>query len=175
MASRTQRPLDVLDWRILRELQVDARLSYNELARRVGLSSPAVAERVRRLEEAGVIVAYRAEVDPARVGLPMMALVRLRCRPGCCLLRTSSAADYPEILEGLKVSGAHCTVLKVVAASLPHMERVFDRLRKHGEIETSVVWSSGMERWVMDWEGGIPEAAAVPPEWGSAPSGPDHD
>jgi Lrp/AsnC family leucine-responsive transcriptional regulator len=166
MASQTQRPLDALDWSILRELQADARLSYNELARRVGLSSPTVAERVRRLEEAGVIAGYRAEVDPAKVGLPVMALVRLRCRPGRCLLNTSRAAAYPEVLEVLKVSGAHCTVLKVVAASIPHLERVFDRLRQHGEIETAVVWSSGLERRPIDWEGGVPEAATPAPEWG---------
>ena len=166
MASQSQRPLDALDWGILRELQADARLSYNELARRVGLSPPTVAERVRRLEETGVITAYRAEVDPAKVGLPVMALVRLRCRPGRCLLRTSSAADYPEVLEVLKVSGEHCTVLKVVAASHAHMEAVIDRLNEHGEIQTSVVWSSGLERRAIDWEGGIPVAPATAPEWG---------
>ena len=165
MASRTPKPLDALDWSILRELQGDARLSFNELARRVGLSSPTVAERVRRLEDAGVIAGYRAEIDPAKVGLPVMALVQLRCRPGHCLLNTSSPAAYPEILEVLKVSGAHCTVLKVVAASIPHLESVIDRLDKHGQLETSVVWSSGLERRVIDWEGGIPDAVARSPEW----------
>lgn len=148
MASRAGKPLDALDWRILRELQADARLSYNELARRVGLSSPTVAERVRRLEEAGVIAGYRAAVDPAKVGLPVMALVQLRCRPGRCLLQTRRGADFPEVIEVLKVSGAHCTVLKVVAASHGHMESVVDRLNEHGEVQTSVVWSSGLERQI---------------------------
>jgi len=164
MASRPQRPLDALDWRILRELQTDARLSYNELARRVGLSSPAVAERVRRMEEAGIIVSYRAEVDPAKVGLPIMALVQLRCEPAKCLLKTTRAADYPEVLEVLKVSGPHCTVLKVVAASAAHLEHLFERLGQHGELLTTMVWSTALSRRSIDWESGVP-VVETPPEW----------
>ena len=162
MASQTQRPLDALDWQILRELQQEARLSYNALARRVGLSAPAVAERVRRLEEAGVIVGYRAEVDPAKVGLQVMAVVQLHCAPGKCLLKTASAADYPEILEVLKVSGPYCTVLKIVAASIPHLEQFFERLGQHGELQTSMVWSSALNRRVIDWEGGVPHYDPAP-------------
>jgi len=162
MASQTQRPLDALDWQILHELQQEARLSYNALARRVGLSAPAVAERVRRLEEAGVIVGYRAEVDPAKVGLQVMAVVQLHCAPGKCLLKTASAADYPEILEVLKVSGPYCTVLKVVAASIPHLEQFFERLGQHGELQTSMVWSSALSRRVIDWEGGVPHYDPAP-------------
>src|SRR5215203_4720549 len=138
MTSQRQRSLDALDWRLLRELQHDARLSYNALAQRVGLSAPAVAERVRRLEEAGVIVGYRAEVDPAKVGLPLMAVVQLHCAPGKCLLKTTSATDFPEIIEVLKVSGPYCTVLKVVAASIPHLEQFFEGLGQHGELQTSI-------------------------------------
>jgi Lrp/AsnC family transcriptional regulator, leucine-responsive regulatory protein len=162
MASRSQRALDAIDWRILRELQEDARLSYNALAQRVGLSAPAAAERVRRMEESGVIAGYRAEVDPAKVGLPVMALVQMHCAPGKCLLKTSSAGDYPEVLEVLKVSGPHCTVLKVAAASVAHLEELFERLGTHGELLTSMVWSSALSRRVIDWEGGIPAVEAAP-------------
>jgi Lrp/AsnC family transcriptional regulator, leucine-responsive regulatory protein len=165
MTSQRQRPLDALDWRLLRELQHDARLSYNALAQRVGLSAPAVAERVRRLEEAGVIVGYRAEVDPAKVGLPLMAVVQLHCAPGKCLLKTTSATDFPEIIEVLKVSGPHCTVLKVVAASIPHLEQFFERLGQHGELQTSMVWSSALSRRVIDWESGVPHHDPAP-KWG---------
>lgn len=172
MASRAEKPLDALDWQILRELQADARLSYNQLARRVGLSSPTVAERVRRLEEAGVIVGYRAEVDPSRVGLPVMALIHLRCRSGCCLLQTRNETDFPEIIEVLKVSGSHCAVLKAVATSHAHVETLIKRLKKHGEVQTSVVWSKGLERRAIDWEAGLPDVPAVTPEWGGRDSGP---
>jgi Lrp/AsnC family leucine-responsive transcriptional regulator len=157
MSSRMQRDLDSLDWQLLREWQADARLSFNELARRVGLSPPTVAERVRRMEEAGVIAGYRAEVDPAKVGLPVMAVVHMRCDPGKCLLKTTGLESYPEVMEVLKVWGQHCTILKVVAASTPHLERLFERLGQHGRVETAVVWPSGLERRVIDWEGGVSE------------------
>lgn len=164
MVSRSQRDLDSLDWKILRELQADARLSFNELARRVGLSSPTVAERVRRMEDAGIIAGYHAVVDPARIGLTTMALVHLRCRPERCLLRTTKPSEHPEVIEVLKVSGDHCTVLKVVASSNAHLEDVLGRLGQHGELRTNVVWSAALSRRPIDWEGGIPEFEP-PPEW----------
>jgi DNA-binding HxlR family transcriptional regulator len=111
MASRTERSLDATDWRILEELQTDGRLSYNELGRRVSLSPPAVAERVRRLEELGVITGYQARVDPARAGLPLTAFVQMRCRLDRCLLKTSQASDYPEIVEIHKLTGDYCSML----------------------------------------------------------------
>lgn len=164
MVSRMQRDLDSLDWKLLRELQEDARLSYNELARRVGLSSPTVAERVRRMEEAGVIAGYHAVVEPAKVGLPLMAIVQMRCRPERCMLRTTKPSAYPEVTEVMKVSGDHCTVLKVVASSTAHLEDVLSRLGQHGDLRTNVIWSAALSRRPIDWEGGIPEFEP-PPEW----------
>ena len=155
MTLRSQKELDSLDWQLLRELQADARLSYNELARRTGLSSPTVAERVRRMEEAGVIAAYRAEVDPAKVGLPVMAVVHMRCDPGKCLLKTTGIDAFPEVLEVLKVWGSHCTILKVAATSNEHLEKLFERLGRHGHLETLVVWPSGFTRRPIDWENGV--------------------
>lgn len=164
MALRSPKGLDSLDWKILRELQADARLSYNEVARRVGLSSPTVVERVRRMEDAGVITGYHARIDPARVGLPVMALVQLRCESSRCLLKTTTSGTYPEVIEVLKVSGDHCTVLKVVAASTAHLEDVFARLGEHGPLQTTMVWSAALSRRPIDWEDGIPEFG-TPPDW----------
>jgi Lrp/AsnC family leucine-responsive transcriptional regulator len=164
MALQSEKPLDSIDWRILRELQADARLSFNELARRIGLSSPAVAERVRRMEDAGVIAGYHAQVDPSKVGLPVMALIQMRCAPGKCLLKTTSPDDFPELLEMVKVSGPHCSVLKVVAHSIPHLEALFERLGEHGELLTSMVWSSALNRRVLDGEA-ITWEGDSPPEW----------
>ncbi|MDQ3695303.1 MAG: Lrp/AsnC family transcriptional regulator, partial [Chloroflexota bacterium] len=133
---------DNLDWRLLAELQADARLSYNELARRVHLSSPAVAERVRRMEQAGIITGYSARVDPARAGQPLLAFIQLRCSLGACLLKTTRAQDYPELVEIHKLSGEHCTLLKVRASSLAHLEGLIERLGTHGEMRTHIVLST---------------------------------
>lgn len=134
--------LDNLDWRLLEELQADGRLSFNELARRVHLSPPAVAERVRRLKQAGIITGYAATVDPARAGQPLLAFVQLRCSLGSCLLKTTSAADYPELVEIHKLSGEHCTMLKVRATSLAHLEGLIERLGVHGEMRTHIALST---------------------------------
>ena len=134
--------LDDLDWQLLSELQADGRLSYNQLARRVHLSPPAVAERVRRLERSGVITGYHARVDAARAGAGMLAFVQMRCRLGSCLLRTSTAEEYPEVTEIHKLSGEHCTLLKVRTASLTHFEGLVERLGKHGELRTHIVLST---------------------------------
>lgn len=134
--------LDQVDWQLLKILQQDGRLSYNELSRRVHLSAPAVAERVRRLESTGVITGYHAHVDPALAGFPLLAFVQLRCRAGSCLLKTGKAQDYPEIAEVHKLSGEHCTLLKVRGASLAHFESFLDRLGTHGELRTHIVLST---------------------------------
>lgn len=142
MAFRMERELDDLDWRILDELQSDGRLSYKELGRRVNLSSPAVAERVRRLEESGVITGYHAQVNPQRAGYPIAAFVEMRCALTSCLLKTSAAEDFPEVVEIHKLSGDHCSMLKIRAASLEHFEGLLERLGKHGEGRSTVVLST---------------------------------
>ena len=140
--ARPESDLDELDWRLLDELQADARLSFNELGRRVHMSAPAVAERVRRMEHRGVLTGYRAEVDPTRAGHEVLAFVQLRCALGSCLLKTTTSDDYPEVVEIHKLSGAHCSMLKVRATSLAHFEAVLEQLGKHGEMNTHVVLST---------------------------------
>ncbi|MFC7549341.1 Lrp/AsnC family transcriptional regulator [Plantactinospora sp. GCM10030261] len=139
------RPLDQTDWRILAELQRDGRLSYNQLGRLVNMSSPAVAERVRRLEESGVITGYQARVDPARAGQPLTAFVQLRCALTRCLLKTTTAADLPEVVEVHKLTGTSCSMLKVRVASMAHLEALLERLGQHGEMNSHVVLSTPYE------------------------------
>lgn len=145
MTFQTERQLDDLDWRILDQLQADGRLSFKELGRRVNLSAPAVAERVRRMEESGVITGYRAVVDPRRAGHPITAFIELRCQMNKCLLKTSTAEDYPEVVEIHKLSGDHCSMLKVRAESLEHVEGFLERINQHGEMRSSVVLSTQYE------------------------------
>lgn len=142
MAYQPETALDDTDWRILGELQADGRLSYNELGRRVHMSSPAVAERVRRLERLGIITGYQAGVDARRAGYPVEAFIQMRCTLGKCLLNTSRSEDFPEVVEIHKLSGDHCTMLRVRATSVEHFEGLLDRLGKHGEMRTSMVLST---------------------------------
>nr|WP_017596025.1 Lrp/AsnC family transcriptional regulator [Nocardiopsis potens] len=134
--------LDRVDRRILSELQADGRLSYNELARRVGRSAPAVAERVRRLSERGVITGHHARVDPAAAGLPVTALVRMECFGARCLLRDEAAMARPEILQLHRVTGDTCCVLFIAVRSMAHFEELIDRLAEHGRPSSTMVLSS---------------------------------
>ncbi|MEV4430518.1 Lrp/AsnC family transcriptional regulator [Streptomyces sp. R-07] len=133
--------LDATDWAILTEVQRDGRIAYTELARRVNLSASATKERVRRLEEAGVITGYRAEVDLERIGYAVLAVVRLkypgtRHEPLRRLL-----GERPEILECLRTTGDDCYVLKVAATSMAHLEEIVDTLAELGSTTTNLVFS----------------------------------
>ena len=161
MAFHSESSLDGTDWQILRELQQDARLSFNKLGRRVSLSAPAAAERVRKLDDKGVINGYSAQINPAKVGLPLLAFIQLHCDPGKCLLKTSSAEKYPEILEIHKLSGAHCTLLKVAVSSMEHLEAFNERLGSHGPLISNIVTSSPFTSRMIDWED--PDVSVDPP------------
>jgi Lrp/AsnC family leucine-responsive transcriptional regulator len=173
MTLRTETRLDEIDWRILDELQRDGRLSFNELGRRVSLSAPSVAERVRKLESFGVIAGYRAVVDPARAGQPVAAFIQMRCDRDRCLLKTTKASDYPEIVEIHKLSGDYCSMLRVRASSMAHLEGFLERIGRHGELRSSVVLSTQFEGRAV--EPTVAEAHDVTPSagWGGAEESPE--
>ncbi|MBD0689932.1 Lrp/AsnC family transcriptional regulator [Streptomyces sp. CBMA123] len=134
--------MDAVDRRLLAELQADARLSYNELSRRVSLSAPAVAERVRRLEADGVISGYHAHVDPTRAGLPITALVQVQCYGPRCVLRDPEVATWPEVLQLHRVTGGACCVLLVAVSTMAGFEALCDRLGGYGPPSSSMILSS---------------------------------
>lgn len=134
--------LDATDWRLLEALQQDGRASYAELARLVSMSPSAVTERVRRLEESGVISGYTAVVDPERIGLEILAFVRLKYPTGNYKPFRDLVSATPEILEAHHVTGEDCFVLKVRARSMRHLEEVTGRIAGLGSVTTSVVYSS---------------------------------
>ena len=138
--------LDAIDWRILDVLQRDGRTSFADLARAVSMSASAVTERVRRLEEAGVISGYAAVVDPDKVGLTIMAFVRLRYPNGHYKPFHDLVEAMPEILEAHHVTGDDCFVIKVAARSMRHLEEVSGRIGTLGSVTTSVVYSSPLPR-----------------------------
>jgi Lrp/AsnC family leucine-responsive transcriptional regulator len=131
--------VDRVDWHIVTELQSDARLSFNELSRRVRLSAPAVAERVRRLEADGVITGYHARVEPARIGRTVSAVVTMDCYGTTCLLRDPAVLSWPEILHFYRVTGQGCSVLVVATESMQAFEGLIDRLAHYGRPSSSMV------------------------------------
>ncbi|KDN85785.1 Lrp/AsnC family transcriptional regulator [Kitasatospora cheerisanensis] len=134
--------MDAVDRLLLAELQADARLSYNELSRRVNLSPPAVAERVRRLESEGVITGYHAHLDPAKAGAAVMALVTVQCYGPRCVLRDPEVAHWPEVFQLHRVTGGACCVLLVGVPDMPAFERLTDRLGGYGQPTSSMILSS---------------------------------
>lgn len=134
--------VDDMDWALLRELQADARLSFSELSRRVHLSPPAVAERVRRLEDAGVVTGYHAHVDLSRAGRSVVAMIRMSCYGSRCILRDPAVPTWPEILEIHRITGDACSLLKVATGSIDAFEQVIDRLAPYGQPSSTMVLSS---------------------------------
>jgi Lrp/AsnC family transcriptional regulator, leucine-responsive regulatory protein len=145
--------LDPIDWRILEELQRDARLSAAELGRRVHLSPPAVAARVGRLEDTGVIAGYRADLSLAALGREVLAFVRVRSASGAHRPFLDAIADRQEVLECHHVTGEDCFVVKVAAASLAHLEEVVAELARFGATTTSIVFSTSVARRTLTADG----------------------
>jgi Lrp/AsnC family transcriptional regulator, leucine-responsive regulatory protein len=145
MALEIERLLDETGWQILQELQQNARLSFSELGQRVGLSSPAVTERVRRMEDAGIITGYRAEINTAKVGFPITAIIRMSA-PGDCKQLNATVSGFPEVLESDRVAGGDSVIMKVIATSMEHLEELIDRLAAYGSTTTSIVLSAPMKK-----------------------------
>ncbi|HEY3991798.1 MAG TPA: Lrp/AsnC family transcriptional regulator [Ktedonobacteraceae bacterium] len=134
--------IDMVNRRVLEELQRDPRLTMSELGRRVGMSSPAVTERVRRLEEAGVIQGYRLEVNPAALGLPIAAYIRIRPNAGQLPKIIELAQQIPEVVECHRVTGEDCFVLKVHIPAIDQLDRLLDSFLLYGSTTTSIIQSS---------------------------------
>jgi Lrp/AsnC family leucine-responsive transcriptional regulator len=142
LGLENEKLLDATGWQILCAMQEDARISYSELGRRIGLSLPAVAERVRRLEDAGIITGYRAQVDTAKLGYPIMAFIRMSLTRDRDPQVSAIVRDMPEILECHRITGSDCFVMRAVVSSVSHLETLIDRLSVYGELVTSIVLSS---------------------------------
>lgn len=134
--------LDDVNLRILAELQVEGRVGMAELGRRIGLSAPAVSERVQRLERSGVITGYRAELEPAALGFPISAVVRIRPSPGQLQRIPEIARDTPEVAECHRITGEDCYLLRLHLRSIDELEEILDRFTPHGLTTTSIVHST---------------------------------
>jgi Lrp/AsnC family leucine-responsive transcriptional regulator len=138
--------VDVTNLRLLDELQADARTSLAELGRRVGLSSPAVAERLRRLEQDGVITGYRAEVDPRKLGYGLGVVIRIRPAPRQLTDVAQLARDTPEVVECHRVTGDDCYVMTAHVRDVMHLEEVIDQFAAYGQTTTAIMQSSPVPR-----------------------------
>ncbi|WFU77830.1 Lrp/AsnC family transcriptional regulator [Bradyrhizobium sp. CIAT3101] len=134
--------LDPTDIAIIETLQDDGRISVSELGRKVGLSQPATSERLKRLEERGIIKAYRAVIDPAAVGLHMMAIIRLRTTHEHIKACLKQFAEMPEIIEVLRLTGEDCFHLKVMVPSPAELESIVDAIARYGSVTTAIVLRS---------------------------------
>jgi Lrp/AsnC family transcriptional regulator, leucine-responsive regulatory protein len=150
--------LDKIAWKILEALQQNARLSFAELGRKIGLSTPAVAERVHRLEEAGIITGYHAALDMAKLGVPIRVLVRLTIHGGDLQVQRTVAAvkELAEISRCHRITGAESFVIEANVISIRHLEVLIDKLSALGATSTSTVLSSPVEG--REYHGGEIEA-----------------
>jgi Lrp/AsnC family leucine-responsive transcriptional regulator len=150
MTLEIEKLLDDTGWQLLRALQQNARLSYSELGQRVGLSSPAVAERIRRMEDAGIISGYHVEINRSKLGYPITAIIRMSTSPGDqCTRFATFVQEIPEVLECYRVTGSDSLIMKVMASSVEHLESLIDRLSAHGQLTTSMVLSAPVTRRVV--------------------------
>lgn len=138
--------LDEIGRNLVSVLQEDARLSYAEIGRRIGLSPAATAERLRRLEEAGIVTGYRVELDRESLGLPILAIIRLSCDGARYRPFLKAVKGLESVIECHHVAGGDAFILKVAAASVVELEKLVERLLDFGVPTTSVVFSSPVER-----------------------------
>jgi Lrp/AsnC family leucine-responsive transcriptional regulator len=137
--------LDDIDRNLLRELGGNARLSLAELGRRINLSSPAVAERLQRLERTGVVIGYHATLDPKALGYPIAAYVRIRPTTRHLQKIPALAREVPEVVECHRVTGEDCFVLKLHLRAMDDLEDILDRFLVLGQTTTSIIHSSPLD------------------------------
>lgn len=137
--------LDDIDRELVDLLQEDGRMSYRELGDRVQLTAPAVTERIRKLEEAGVILGYRAVVDYEALGFPLLCIIRLNAPRGAQGV-DDVIADIPEVIEANRVTGSESHVIRAQVRDTAHLEKLLHRLWAHGDSVTNIVTSSPVPR-----------------------------
>ncbi|MBD9451646.1 MULTISPECIES: Lrp/AsnC family transcriptional regulator [unclassified Rhizobium] len=138
--------IDDVDQKILEALAENARISLKELAQAAGLSSPSAAERLRRLEERGIIAAFTIDIDPAALGYPLQAIVRVRPLPGQLHVVQRIIQETPQFVECDKVTGDDCFIARLVVRSMPQLDTILDKVAEKAETSTSMVKASPVKR-----------------------------
>lgn len=138
--------IDETNQKLLDALAVNARLSLKELAQAAGMSSPSAAERLRRLEERGIIRAFTIDIDPAALGYPLQAIVRVRPLPGQLHIVEKLIQETPEFIECDKVTGDDCFIARLVVRSMGELDGILDKIAERAETNTSMIKSSPVKR-----------------------------
>jgi len=138
--------MDETDQKLLDALAVNSRLSLKELAQAAGMSSPSAAERLRRLEERGIIRAFTIDIDPAALGYPLQAIVRVRPLPGQLHIVEKLIQEIPEFIECDKVTGDDCFIARLVVRSMGELDGILDKIAERAETNTSMIKSSPVKR-----------------------------
>lgn len=146
MTLETEKLLDDIGWHILQELQLNARISFAELGRRVGLSIPAVTERVKKMVDAGIITGFHAEVNPEKIGYPITAFIRMNISGDVSSRIIALMEHLAEVIECHRGTGGDSFIMKVRVSSVAHLESVIERLLPFGTTTTSIVLSSPVTR-----------------------------
>ena len=150
MAENSEKLLDDVGWQLLGLLQEHARLSFKELGQRVGLAPSSVAERIHRMEEAEILLGYHAEINLEKVGLPVMAFIRMNTSGQNSARIALLLRDMPEILECYRLTGSEAFIMKVCVSSVKQLETLIDQLSQYGQPTTSLVLSIPLTRRIIE-------------------------
>ncbi|MFO8148444.1 MAG: Lrp/AsnC family transcriptional regulator [Bacteroidota bacterium] len=138
-------PLDRLNWLILESLQKNARQSFSEIGRKVGLTSPAVADRVKKMEDSGIIKGYKAEVSYHKTGHQLKAVITLRAFMGRLKPFLEKVKEFKEVINCYRITGNENIIMEVVLYDQSHLEEFIDKLITYGETKTHIILSSVVE------------------------------
>ena len=144
--------LDDVGWMLIEELQRHGRASYRDLGARVGLTAPAVAERIRKMERDGIIVGYRAEIDHEKLGVPIRAIIRVKTSAASVDQVNDLVQTMPEVVECHHVTGSENHVIRARLRSTKHLEELLYVLSPFGETVTNIVMSSAVDGGVLTRE-----------------------
>jgi len=146
MLANEMQAVDDIDRAMIEALAGNSRISLKELAQAVGLSSPSAAERLRRLEDRGVVTLFTIDLDPAAIGYSLQAIVRVRPLPGQLHIVERIIQDTPEFIECDKVTGDDCFIARLVVRSMGELDSILDKVAERAETNTSMIKSSPVKR-----------------------------
>ncbi|APG60169.1 Lrp/AsnC family transcriptional regulator [Christiangramia salexigens] len=137
--------IDDLNWAILEELQANARISFSELGRKIGLTSPAVAERVKKMEDAGIINSYKTNLSHQKTGYQLRAIITLRAFMGRLKAFLETVKSFKEVVNCYRITGNENIIMEVVLQDQAHLEKLIDKLITYGETRTHIILSNVVE------------------------------